>query len=81
MLSSEDSETMSDKTGPKAYRNKIHGYKLWKEGYVSKVRVKSNVNAGSCLLFLVKGMVAASMKSLKYTVYAYLSQSTGKVLY
>ena len=38
-----NAETMPDKVAPKAHRNKVQGYKLWKEGYVSNVRVKPNV--------------------------------------
>ena len=30
----DNAETMPDKIAPKAYRNKQHGYRLWKEGYV-----------------------------------------------
>ena len=37
------SSVMMDKEGkaPKAYRNKKHGYKLWKEGYIRCVLVKA----------------------------------------
>ncbi len=65
---------MPDKSSPNAHRNKIQGYKLWKEGYVSKVRVKPNINTDHSLLFVVKANVSASMKSIKYTVYCYLDQ-------
>ena len=57
---------MPDKKSAKAYRNKIHGYKLWKEGYVSKVRVKPDEGAAGTTLFLVRAMVSASMKTVKY---------------
>ena len=72
-------ETISDKIAPKAYRNKQHGYRVWKEGYVSNVEVKPNVLANGKQLFLVKFLVAASMKSTKYVVYCHLNQETGDV--
>ena len=48
-----NAETMSDKIAPKAYRNKRHGYRLWKEGYVSNVEAKPNAVANGKQLFLV----------------------------
>ena len=71
---------MPDHIAPNAYRNKLQGYKLWKEGYLSKVRVKPDVEYGCVTLFLVKAFVSASMKSIKYIVYAHLDQSTGTVV-
>ena len=66
-------------TGPKAHRNKKHGYRLWKEGYVRSIFVKPNVKA-ECMLFLVKAKVHASMKNVQYTVYAHLNQLDGDVM-
>ncbi len=75
------SETMpKNGQAPKPYRNKKHGYKLWKEGYVRAVFVKPNVQ-GKILLFLVKARVCASMKSIQYDVYVHLDQSNGEVFY
>ena len=74
-----NAETMPDKIAPKAYRNKQHGYRLWKEGYVSTVEVKPNFLANGRQQFLVKSLVAASMKSTKYVVYCHLNQETGDV--
>ena len=75
------SDTMKkDEKAPKAYRNKKHGYKLWKEGYVCSILVKPNV-MGKRLLFLVKARVCASMKSIKYDVYVHLDQENGNVIY
>eukprot|EP00794_Sanderia_malayensis_P004347 gene4347-4926_t len=72
---------MPDKIAPKAHRNKLHGYKLWKEGYISNVEVKSNVLTDNLTLFLVKSNVSASMKSMKYVVYCHLNQKTGDVIH
>ena len=76
-----ESQTMPDKLKPNAHRNKMHGYKLWKEGFVSKVRVKPNISHSGFVLLLVKSFVSASMKSTKYTVYCHLNQNTGKVVH
>ena len=57
-------------TGPKAFRNKKQGYRLWKEGYVRNIFVKPNVTAKR-KLFLVKSKVHASMKNIQYTVYVH----------
>ena len=65
-------------TGPKAFRNKKHGYRLWKEGYVRNIFVKPNV-AAKCMLFVVKARVHASMKNIQYTVYVHLDQISGEV--
>ena len=67
-------------TAPKAFRNKKHGYRLWKEGYVRGVLVKPNIKA-SQTLFLVKAKVHASMKSVQYNVYVHLDQCDGEVLF
>ena len=67
-------------TAPKAFRNKKHGYGLWKEGYVRCVLVKPNIKA-SQTLFLVKAKVHASMKSGQYNVYVHLDQCDGEVLF
>eukprot|EP00794_Sanderia_malayensis_P013123 gene13123-14471_t len=72
---------MPDKIAPKAHRNKLHGYKLWKEGYISNVEVKSNVLTDNLTLYLVKSNVSASMKSIKYVVYCHLNQKTGDVIH
>ena len=77
----DDNETMPDKIAPKAYRNKMQGYKLWKEGYVAQVRVKPNINVDKDVLFLVKAKVSASMKSIKYDVYVHLKQESGAVIH
>lgn len=63
-----------------ATKHKILGYQLFKESYVKKVRVKSNVMAEK-LTFLVKCFVAASMKREKYSVYVHLCQRSGDILY
>ena len=76
-----NAETMPDKVAPKAHRSKLQGYKLWKEGYVSNVRVKPNVYVQNFKLFLVKATVSASMKNQKYTVYCHLDQAFGDVKY
>ena len=77
----EASETMPDKVAPKAYTNKMQGYKLWKEGYISGVRVKPGITAGLVTLCLANASVSASMKSVKYTVYCHINQDTAEVLY
>ena len=69
-----------DGPAPKAFRNKKHGYRLWKEGCVRAVSVKPNVR-GSSLLFLVKSKVHASMKSVQYNVYVHLDQANGNVVH
>ena len=76
-----NAETMPDNVTPKAHRNKRQGYKLWKEGYVSNVRVKPKVYVQNVKLFLVKATVSASMKNQKYTVYCHLDQTFGDVRY
>lgn len=63
---------MPDNIAPKAYRHKLQGYKLWKEGYVSSVMVKPYVSAGNLELFMVKSKASAVMKSQKYDVYMHL---------
>ncbi len=65
---------------PKAFRNKKHGYKLWKKGYVRGGLVKLNMQ-GERLLFLVEARFHASMKSTHYTVYVHLDQATGDAVY
>ena len=57
---SEASETMPDKVAPKAYRNKMQGYKLWKEGYVSRISFKPGITAGLVMLCLAKVSVYVS---------------------
>ncbi len=64
----------------KAFRNKKHGYRLWKKGYVRSVMVKPNVKANKNL-FLVKVKVHASMKSCNYNVYIHLDQANADVIY
>ena len=66
-------------TGPKAHRNKKHGYRLWKEGYVRSIFVKPNVKA-KCMLLLVKAKGHASMKNVQYTVYVHFNQLNGEVM-
>ena len=58
----EASETMPDKVALKAYRNKMQGYKLWKEDSFSRVRVKPGNAAGLVTLCLAKESVSASMQ-------------------
>eukprot|EP00112_Aurelia_sp_Birch-Aquarium-sp1_P006640 Seg1729.3 transcript_id=Seg1729.3/GoldUCD/mRNA.D3Y31 product="hypothetical protein" protein_id=Seg1729.3/GoldUCD/D3Y31 len=65
---------------PKVYRNKKHGYRLWKEGYVRGVLVKPNIKAKKTL-FIVRAKVHASMKSCHYDVYVHLDQCDGEVLF
>ena len=73
--------TLPKKTSaPQAFRNKRHGYRLWKEGFVRSISVRPNVK-GQCLLFLVKSRVHASMKNIFYNVYTHLNQTTGDVMY
>ena len=57
---SKASKTIPDKVAPKAYRNKMQGYKLWKEGCVSRVRVQPGITAGLVTLCLAKASVSAS---------------------
>ena len=65
---------------PKAFRNKRHGYRLWREGFVREIWVKPNVAAKSCL-FIVRAKVHASMKSTCYSVYVHLDQNNAEILY
>ena len=67
-------------SAPQAFRNKRHGYRLWKEGFVRSISVRPNVK-GQSLLFLVKSKVHASMKNTFYNVYTHLNQTTGDVMY
>ena len=69
----EASETMPDKVTPKAYRNKMQGHKLWKEGYVSRVRVKPGITAGLVMLCLTKASVSASMERGIFAVLSIIS--------
>ena len=55
---------------PKAFRNKRHVCRLWREDFVLEVWVKRNVPAKSCL-FIVRAKVHASMKSTYYSVYSH----------
>eukprot|EP00112_Aurelia_sp_Birch-Aquarium-sp1_P004784 Seg1542.8 transcript_id=Seg1542.8/GoldUCD/mRNA.D3Y31 product="U3 small nucleolar RNA-associated protein 21" protein_id=Seg1542.8/GoldUCD/D3Y31 len=92
LLPSFDSEKLTNKliknantmpnsgTAPKAYRNKKHGYRLWKEGYVRGVLVKPNIKAKKTL-FIVRAKVHVSMKSCHYDVYVHLDQCDGEVLF
>ena len=70
---SEASETMPDKVAPKAYRNKMHGYKPWKEGYVSRVRVKPGLTAGLFTLCLAKVSVSVSTERGIFAVFSFIS--------
>ena len=63
-----------------AVKHKVNGYQLFKEGFVKKMKVKDNVKGGK-LSFLTKCFVAASMKNERYTVYVYLCQTSGDILY
>ena len=76
------SSVMMDKEGKalKAYRNKKHGYKLWKEGYIRYIIVKPNV-MGNRLLFLVKAKVCASMNNIQYDVHVHPEQENGDAVY
>ncbi len=76
-----NSETMPDGAAPKAFHHKSEGYKLWKEGYVSQVKVKPGVKTRQYILFIVKAKIAASMESIKYDVYIHLKQDSGKVVH
>jgi hypothetical protein len=76
----EKSETMPDNRPTGAYRHKKMGYRLFKENYVNKFRVKPNIQSGKNKLFLVKSLVCASMKNQVYTVYVHLLQDEGNVL-
>ena len=75
-----NSSTMPEKIAPKTYRNKLQGYKLWKEGYISSVLVKPKVSSGNLGLLFVKAKVSA-MKSQMYDVYVHLEQETGEVAF
>ena len=75
------SSTMPDKKDAQAYRHKQKGYKLFKEGYVQKLFVKSNVKIRDIARFLVKTKVAASMKQQLYNVYVHLLQKNGEVFF
>ena len=59
----------------------MEGYKLWKEGYVSNTKVKPNVKACGSKLFLVKANVAASMKSIRYSVNVRLDMESSSVVH
>ena len=72
---------MPDKRALKAYRHKMEGYKLWKEGYVSNTKVKPNVNAGDSKLFLVEPNVAASMKSVRYSLSVRSDMESSRVVH
>jgi len=63
-----------------ANKHKIKGYQLYKENYVKMVKVKPNIKAEK-LSFIVKCLVSASMKKIRYTVYVHLCQGTGDILY
>ena len=69
----EASETMSDKEIPKAYQNMMQGYKLWKEGYVSRVRVKPGITAGFVTLCLAKASVSASTERGIFAVFSFIA--------
>ena len=69
----EASETMPDKVARKAYRNKMQGYKLWKEGYVSRVRVKPEITAGLVTLCLETAIVSASTERGIFVVFSFIS--------
>ena len=63
------------------FKHKSQGYQLFKENYVKKVCVKSNIYKGKQKCFIVKCNVAASMKRTLYDVYIHLCQLTGKILH
>ena len=67
---SEASETMPDKVAPKAYREKMQ---LWKEGYVSRVRVKPGITAGLVKLCLAKISVSVSTERGIFAVFSFIS--------
>ena len=72
-------EIMPDKIARKAHGHKMEGYKLWKEGYVSNTKVKPNISAGGCKLFIVKSSASASTKSIRYIVYVHLNKDSSDV--
>ena len=76
-----NAKTMPDVKAPLAYRHKIQGYKLWKEGYVKKVFSKPDILCGVKRLFMVKANVSASMKQQNYLVYCHLEQLSGEVVF
>ena len=73
------STMMASSTTSQAYRNKRHGYRLWKEGYVKNIVVKPNVIAKK-VLFIVKAKIHASMKNISYIVYVHFDQNHGDIV-
>ena len=71
------SSTMPDKKATQAYRHKQKGYRLFKEGFLNKIFVKDNVEAGDTQVFIAKAKVSASMKQTSYDMYAHLKQDLG----
>ena len=76
-----NSKTMPDLRASSAHRNKMHGYRLWKEGYVKKLCTKADVLSGIKRLLLVKANVSASMKQQNYLVKCHLNQLSGEVVF
>ena len=65
-------DTLSvDNRSRAAIKHKILGYRLFRENFVKKVRVKSNVMTNR-LIFIVKCQVSASMK--KNQLYSFMSR-------
>ena len=62
-LITKSSSLLKRGSAPKAFRNKKHGYKLWKEGYVPGVFVKPKYKAVKTLYF-VKASVHAICDAL-----------------
>ena len=58
----------------------INGCQLFKAGSAKKIRVKDNVTCEK-KTFLVKCLVSASMKNIRYRVYVHLCQVSGDILY
>ena len=63
-----------------ALKHKIDGYQLFKEGFVKKIRLKDNAMCEK-KTFLVKCLVSASMKNIRYQVYVHLCQVSSDILY
>ena len=70
---------MALSTTLRSYRNKSHGYRQWKEGYVKTTVIKSNVIAKK-VLFIVNVKADASMTNISYIVYVHFDQNHGDIL-
>ena len=52
---------------------------MFKDKYIGKVEVETNVVKGKMSCFLVKRCVNAAIKSNTYTAYVHLNQANGKL--